>query len=68
MDHDDEEEKPQVDEMEPKEEVSKQDEPEEDETASRPSLKPKILSKNATAALAAALNKSLTDAPFAFKK
>lgn len=31
-------------------------------------LKPKILPKTASAAFAAALNKSLTDNPFAFKK
>jgi hypothetical protein len=69
MDHDHEdEEKPQVDAIESKEETSKPDEPEEDEVAARPNLKPKILSKTATAALAVALNKSLTDAPFAFKK
>ena len=71
MEHDDEEEKPQVDnenEMEQKEETVKLEEQEEDESEARPNLKPKILSKHATAALAAALNKSLTDAPFAFKK
>ena len=31
-------------------------------------LKPKLFSKSANAALAVALNKSLTDTPFAFKK
>lgn len=55
-----------------KEEVEGSDEDEEQEMPIdekiKLNLKPKILTKNNTAALAAVLNKSLTDNPFAFKK
>lgn len=72
VDHEDDEEKPQMDQAnteEQKEDNEKSDDEEKltDEKV-KANLKPKLFSKNANAALAAALNKSLTDQPFAFKK